>query len=76
MDKGALVFVAIESDYLFLLEFDIALFGGINRKIITHIDIFAGVKFSAMLADDDIAGDDMGAAKNLDSKSFGFRIPS
>lgn len=74
--KHPSVFVAVEGGDLFLLEFDDAVFGGINGVIIAHSRIQAGMIFSAVLADDDITSDCFGATKNLDAKSLGDGIAS
>ena len=43
---------------------------GINRIVLAHADIFAGLPLGAALTDDDVAGDHMFAAELLDAEPF------
>lgn len=74
MDKDSFGEFASEGDDLFVLEGDMALGKGEEGVVGALLDVSAGVKLGAALADDDIAGRDALAAKALYAEALGDGI--
>ena len=53
--------------FFFLLELDDAVTQGVQGVILAHADILAGVVSRTALADDDVAGDALLTAENLNA---------
>lgn len=76
MDEDALGEFTRERNNLFVLERDSAVGKRKKSVVAALLDVFAGVKFGAALANDDLARSDAFAAEALDTESFGDGIAS